>query len=82
MCFGAAMSCFIGEIVYSLRAPDDGIIRLLNSDAFEGGLVSRQIPLLRGRILSNESKRLIQEYCEYEKKEYLRSFAATILNGN
>jgi tRNA(adenine34) deaminase len=82
MCFGAAMSCFIGEIVYSSRAPDDGVTKLLNFDAFDGDLVSRQIPLLRGPISRNESLKLIQRYCEHEKRAHLKSFAAAILSAN
>ena len=48
MCFGAAMSCFVGEIVYSLNAPDDGATRLLDFDRFMGTLVQRQLPTIRG----------------------------------
>ena len=34
MCYGSAMSFFIGEIYYSLKAPDDGALNLIRFNKF------------------------------------------------
>jgi tRNA(Arg) A34 adenosine deaminase TadA len=44
MCYGTAMSSFIGEIYFSLKAPEDGITALISFNNFSGSFIKRQIP--------------------------------------
>ena len=62
MCFGAAMSFFIGEIYFSLSAPDDGSSRLIDFDKFDQKFLKFQKPVCTGGIRSAESKALFLEY--------------------
>ena len=55
MCFGAAMLFFVGEVVYSLTAPDDGATRLVDFRRFSGPLVRRQRPIVRGGLLRDSA---------------------------
>jgi len=82
MCFGAVMSSFIGEIIYSLSAPDDGATKLLNFDNFSGELIQRQLPTIRGGISKETTKELWQAYLQIEKRKHFRTFAETIVANN
>jgi tRNA(adenine34) deaminase len=82
MCFGAMMSSFIGEVIYSLSAPDDGATKLLNFDHFSGELVQRQLPKIGGGVCKEAAKELWQAYLQVEKRKYLRAFAETVLASN
>jgi tRNA(adenine34) deaminase len=65
MCTGAAMSFFLGQIVYALPSPTDGAVNLAQnwrprSQSTSGTPFGR--PAIRGGVLEDESRRLMQRY--------------------
>ena len=62
MCYGSAMSFFIGEIYYSLNAPDDGALNLIRFDKFNNDYLKFQNPKIEGNILAEKGKELFSEY--------------------
>ena len=46
------MSFFIGEIHYSLRAPDDGALGLIRFGNFDNDFLRSQNPACRGGVMS------------------------------
>ena len=83
MCYGAAMSFIIGEIFYSLKAPDDGAIRLIRFDKFNNDFLKFQNPKIEGKILTEKSKKLFLEYIKIiDKSSYLYNFSTSILHSN
>lgn len=82
MCFGAAMSFFVGEVVYSLNADDDGAMKLVHFENFSGDLVHRQRPTIRGGILKIKAKEQFEKYAKIEQRKYLKEFAEMVLQSN
>ena len=83
MCYGSAMSAYIGEIYYSLKAPDDGATRLIRFDQFQSDYLKFQNPKIEGGILVSESKKLFYRYLEtLEEDNYLRDFINSVLQSN
>lgn len=63
MCMGAAMSFFIGGIVYALEAPGDGALGLVKRwQRQEGDFPSYRTPEIIGPILRDQSIGLFKEY--------------------
>ncbi|MGD8398709.1 MAG: nucleoside deaminase, partial [Anaerolineae bacterium] len=63
MCVGAAMSFFLGEIVYGLESPGDGAMGLVQGWARrEEDIPGYQLPEITGGLLREESMRLFEAY--------------------
>ena len=82
MCYGAAMAFFIGEIYYSLRAPDDGAMGLIEFGKFDSGLLKFQNPECRGGLLLEEAKDLFLEHMRIAKAGTFYDFSRAIVDGN
>ena len=83
MCYGSAMSFFIGEIYYSLKAPDDGALNLIRFDKFNNDFLKFQNPRIEGGILTEKGKELFFKYREsLEKDNFLYHFSTSILESN
>jgi tRNA(adenine34) deaminase len=83
MCYGSAMSSFIGEIYYSLKAPDDGALNLIRFEKFNNDYLNFQNPKIEGNILTEKCKRLFSEYIKGQDRDsYLYRFSKSILENN
>ena len=79
MCTGAAMSFFLGEIVYGLESPGDGGIGLVRAWVRkEEDLPGYQIPKITGGLLREESIRLFEEYVSRRPPGPMRDWAETL----
>ena len=79
MCMGAAMSFFLGEIVYGLESPGDGAVELVRGWARrEEDFPGYQIPKVRGGLLREESIRLFEEYVARREPGPMRDWAETL----
>jgi tRNA(adenine34) deaminase len=79
MCIGAAMSFFLGEIIYGLESPGDGAVGLVQSWVRnEEDIPGYQIPRLTGGLLREESIRLFEEYVARRQPGPMRDWAETI----
>lgn len=82
MCYGAAMAFFIGEIYYSLGAPDDGAMRLIEFGKFDSAFLKFQNPECRGGILVEEAKALFVEHMRIAKEGVFYDFSKAIVEAN
>ena len=79
MCMGAAMSFFLGEIVYGLESPGDGAVDLVRAWARkEEDIPSYQIPRITGGLLREESIRLFEAYVARREPGPMRDWAETL----
>jgi tRNA(adenine34) deaminase len=79
MCMGAAMSFFLGEIVYGLESPGDGAVDLVRAWARnEQDIPGYQIPKMAGGLLREESIRLFEEYVARREPGPMRDWAETL----
>jgi tRNA(adenine34) deaminase len=79
MCMGAAMSFFLGEIVYGLESPGDGAVDLVRSWARkEEDIPGYQIPRITGGLLREESIRLFETYVARREPGPMRDWAETL----
>ena len=79
MCTGAAMSFFLGEIVYGLESPGDGGIDLVRAWVRqEEDMPGYQIPRITGGLLREESIRLFEEYVSRHPPGPMRDWAETL----
>jgi tRNA(adenine34) deaminase len=63
MCLGAAMSFFLGDLVYGLESPADGAVNLVQDWAREAqDMPGYQLPRLDGGLLRDESITLFARY--------------------
>jgi tRNA(adenine34) deaminase len=80
MCMGAAMSFFLGEIVYGLESPGDGAVDLVRSWARkEEDIPGYQIPKTTGGLLREESIGLFEEYVARHAPGPMRDWAETLV---
>jgi len=83
MCYGSAMSFFIGEIYYSLKAPEDGALNLIRFDRFTNDYLKFVNPKVHGGILTEEAKELFSEYMKgLDRNTYLYRFSESVLTAN
>ena len=83
MCYGSAMSFFIGKIYYSLKAPEDGASNLIKFNSFNNNFLNFQNPKIEGGLLTDESKKLFLDYIKkIEKDSYLYQFSHSIIENN
>ena len=76
MCMGAAMSFFLGEIVYGLESPGDGGVGLVRAwERKEEDMPGYQIPKITGGLLREESIRLFEEYVSRRPPGPMRDWA-------
>jgi tRNA(adenine34) deaminase len=79
MCMGAAMSFFLGEVVYGLESPGDGAVELVRAWARkEEDIPGYQIPKIAGGLLRKESIRLFEEYVARREPGPMRDWAETL----
>ena len=79
MCMGAAMSFFLGAIVYGLESPGDGAADLVRSWARkEEDIPGYQIPKITGGLLREESIVLFEEYVARREPGPMRDWAETL----
>jgi len=79
MCIGAAMSFFLGEIVYGLESPGDGAVELVQSWVRnENDLPGYRVPKITGGILRDESIHLFEEFVECSEPGPKRDWAETL----
>jgi tRNA(Arg) A34 adenosine deaminase TadA len=65
MCLGAAMSFFIGEIIYGHEMPGDGAVALVQSwKRREEDFPAYRVPHIRAGVLREEALALFAEYAE------------------
>ena len=84
MCYGAAMSFFLGEIYYSLKAPDDGVLSLdlVNFENFSSRYLQFQKPSVSRGYCTERSKALFKKYMDIIEEENLRNFANQVIEYN
>ena len=79
MCMGAAMSFFLGEIVYGLESPGDGAVELVQSWARkEEDFPAYQVPRITGGVLREESRRLFEQYVARSEPGPMRDWAEAL----
>ena len=79
MCIGAAMSFFLGEIVYGLESPGDGAVELAQTwDRKERDLPGYRVPRIIGGLLRKESRSLFQAYVHRHEPGPMRDWAETL----
>ena len=79
MCMGAAMSFFLGELVYGLESPGDGAVELIRGWARkEEDIPGYQIPRITGGLLREESICLFEEYVARREPGAMRDWAETL----
>ena len=79
MCMGAAMSFFLGEIVYGLESPGDGAVELVRGwTRKEEDIPGYQIPRITGGLVRMESIRLFKEYVARHEPGPMRDWAETL----
>lgn len=82
MCLGAAMSFFVGEIIYGHEMPADGAVAMVRGwQRSEGDFPSYRLPRIRGGVLRDEALALFGEYAERHPSagglnDFARSIAA------
>ncbi|MNL57961.1 hypothetical protein D3C87_1815590 [compost metagenome] len=79
MCMSASVSFFVGEIVYSLDAPEDGGVRLANVQFGGSSIKEYKLPPLRKGILIDETKELIQSYISVGENKSLVEYSKKLL---
>jgi tRNA(adenine34) deaminase len=82
MCYGAALSFFLGEIYYSLSAPEDGVLSLINFNNFKSDYLKFQKPIMMGGYCINRSKGLFKKYLDIVKDGSMYSFVQEIIDNN
>ena len=82
MCMGAAMSFFIGEIVYALEAPMDGSVDMITRywDKECQEIPAYNVPKIKGGILREESRVLFNEYTSRVATGPYHDFAKSLAN--
>jgi tRNA(adenine34) deaminase len=79
MCLGAAMSFFLGEIVYGLESPGDGAVELVRGWARkEEDMPGYQVPRITGGVLREETIGLFKEYVARRQPGPMRDWAETL----
>jgi tRNA(adenine34) deaminase len=81
MCFGAALSSFIGEIVYALESPGDGAIsRVVPHWTPDPHFPAYRLPVITSGICREESRELFRAYVDSCSGDGLRNWALSLAN--
>jgi tRNA(adenine34) deaminase len=79
MCMGAAMSFFLGKIIYGLESPGDGAVELARRWVRkEEDIPGYQIPKITGGLLREESRSLFAAYVARHEPGPMRDWAETL----
>ena len=79
MCLGAAMSFFIGEIVYALESPSDGAVKLVQQwQRATDDFAAYRVPQIIGGVLREESGRLFQQYADSHSPGPVSAWACSL----
>jgi tRNA(adenine34) deaminase len=79
MCMGAAMSFFLGEVVYGLESPGDGAVALVKAWVRkEEDIPGYQVPKITGGVLREASIRLFEAYVARREPGPMRDWAETL----
>jgi tRNA(adenine34) deaminase len=79
MCMGAAMSFFLGKIIYGLESPGDGAVELVRSWVRkEEDIPGYQIPGIIQGVLREESIALFEKYVNRHEPSPMRDWAETL----
>ena len=79
MCMGAAMSFFLGRVVYGLESPSDGAVELVRSWARrEEDFPGYRIPEVIGGVLREKSRRLFRAYVDRSEPGPMRDWAESL----
>lgn len=79
MCLGAAMSFFLGEIVYGHESPGDGAVALVQRwQRREEDFPNYRLPKITGGVLRQEAIALFQEYVARHSSGAMWQWAKTI----
>jgi tRNA(adenine34) deaminase len=79
MCLGAAMSFFLGELVYALESPADGAVSLVRGWVRrEEDLPPYQLPRMTGGLLRGASIDLFETYVARRPPGPMRDWAETL----
>jgi tRNA(adenine34) deaminase len=81
MCMSAAMSFFVGEVIYALDAPLDGGA-VISQLKFGGSEIPnfKMPPLVKG-VLESESKALIEKYISVGENKVLIQYAKSLVRS-
>jgi tRNA(adenine34) deaminase len=80
MCMGAVMSAFVGRVVYSMKAPADGAVDLVQMFKPEGDSFKQyQAPEVVGGLLQPKSRELMEQYIAGCESPGRRQFALGLL---
>jgi tRNA(adenine34) deaminase len=82
MCYGAAMSFYLGEIIYSLRAPEDGALSLINFSNFKSDYLKFQNLSISGGYCVQRSKNLFTKFMDILQEGPLYGFAYQVPKCN
>lgn len=80
MCMAASVSFFVGEIVYSLDAPEDGGARLANVQFGGDSIKEYKLPPLKKGVLVEETKELIRNYILVGENKSLVEYSKKLLS--
>jgi tRNA(adenine34) deaminase len=79
MCTGAAMSFFLGAIIYGLESPGDGAVNLVKAwDRKKDDFPGYQLAKITGGVLRKESIRLFERYVSMHAHGPMRDWAETL----
>ena len=79
MCLGAAMSFFIGEIIYGHEMPSDGAMSLVQGwQRQERDFPNYQVPRITGGVLRQEGIDLFKEYVAQHSSGGMWEWAKTV----
>ena len=79
MCLGAAMSFFIGEVVYALESPGDGAVkRVVPHWQPDENFPAYRLPNIIGGIGREESRQLFADYAETAPRGGFRTWALSL----
>ena len=80
MCLGAAMSAFVGRVVYSLASESDGATELVSRWKSTGtGFIGYQMPIATGGLKVAETRALFNTYLDRVPDGPMRRWAESVI---
>jgi tRNA(adenine34) deaminase len=77
---GAAMSFFLGELVFGLESPGDGAVDLVRAwKRKEEDIPGYRVPKITGGLLRADSIRLFSAYVDRHEPGPMRDWAETLV---
>lgn len=82
MCLGAAMSSFVGEILYALESPGDGAVSLIQQwERDKLAFPAYQLPKIQGGICRDQSLQLFERYLEQNPPSPLTEWVIKLVDA-